>query len=445
MTLLLAGAAFALGQALQVKNGFFSGRALVWLTASLVLALAGCAAPRVRLPRAFPRVLPLALCVIVLFQLAQLLIDPPLLYAPLRHGRDDVALAVSLSAIGLLAVAVMFGGTALQRAAFAGILVAHVVAGVRTIQLVPNPHIDVVTVQEAAIDAIAAGRSPYGITFKNIYGSNGRFYGEGMATVDEVRFGYPYPPLALALSAPAHWLFGDYRYGIVAALAAVGLALASFGWTRSAMLSATVLLTTPRVLFEIEQGWTEPFVLVMLVLLVLVLRHRPEQAGIAVGLAMAVKQYLAVALLLVPLMPLGRRGEWRRTTIVSLAVAAAITLPFLLWDPNGFMRSVVLLQLREPFRVDSLSFLVWIARRGIQPPTVALTLVALVLATLFARRTLPRSPAGVAAGMALLSFAAFAFGKKAFCNYYFFVIGAMLTAVAASSAEGNDKVNDAMR
>ena len=440
--ILLAAAAFTLGQALQVNNGFFHGRAILWLTVSLAILGAACLAGRWRLPLASPATLRVALLAGILFQVAQLLTDAPLLYSPLRHGRDDGILAVSLGAMGLLAIAVTVAGTAVRRVAFAGILAAHLVSGVRAVQLVPEPQIDVVTVQEAAIDALVAGQSPYGITFKNVYGSSTRFYGEGLASEEEVWFGFPYPPLSLAFVAPAHLLFGEYRYAAVAALAGVGLMLASFGWSRHAMLGATLLLTTPRVLFEIEQGWTEPFVLFMLVVLVVALRHRPANAGVAAGLAMAVKQYFAVALLLLPLMPAGRRAS-RHTLAIALASAAAITLPFLIWDFEGFMKSAVTLQWREPFRLDSLSYLAWMARRGWQPPGIAVTLIALALATVFVRRTLPRSPAGFAAAMAIVTVAAFAFGKKAFCNYYFFVIGALLTSVAASEEDRSQGLREA--
>jgi hypothetical protein len=153
---------------------------------------------------------------------------------------------------------------------------------------------------------------------------------------------------------------------------------------------------------------------------------------------MATKQYLAVALLIVPLMGLRpARPAWR-TIAIGIAVASAITLPFVIWDAAGFMKSVVLLQFREPFRLDSLSFLVWMSRRGIHPPTTVVTLTALAVATFAVRRTLPHCPAGFAAGMAVVSFAAFAFGKKAFCNYYFFVIGTLMTAVAAAGTEKHD-------
>jgi hypothetical protein len=47
----------------------------------------------------------------------------------------------------------------------------------------------------------------------------------------------------------------------------------------------------------------------------------------------------------------------------------------------------------------------------------------------------PRTPAGFAAAVGLTCFMLAAFGKKAFLNYYFLVVAALLTAVAASADE----------
>jgi hypothetical protein len=62
-------------------------------------------------------------------------------------------------------------------------------------------------------------------------------------------------------------------------------------------------------------------------------------------------------------------------------------------------------------------------------PAAVASLIALMIAVWRS----PRSPAGFAASLALLSLAFFAFNKQAFCNYYFFVIGALCCAIAAST------------
>jgi hypothetical protein len=112
-----------------------------------------------------------------------------------------------------------------------------------------------------------------------------------------------------------------------------------------------------------------------------------------------------------------------------------LPLLFLVWWPRPFIDSVVLLQLREPFRPDSLSFLGLLYRNGWGEPSAAWTAAALIAALAIVLPRTERTPAGVAASLAIVLMTTFAFGRKAFCNYYFFVIGALCCAVAASGAE----------
>jgi len=58
------------------------------------------------------------------------------------------------------------------------------------------------------------------------------------------------------------------------------------------------------------------------------------------------------------------------------------------------------------------------------------TLAAVVTLALSLWRA-PRTPAGFALSLGFILLAFFAFNKQAFCNYYFFVIGAMCCAVGA--------------
>ena len=111
--------------------------------------------------------------------------------------------------------------------------------------------------------------------------------------------------------------------------------------------------------------------------------------------------------------------------------AAAVTLPFALWHPNAFMRNVVWLQTREPFRIDSLSYLAWAAAHGMGQGSFVWALGAGAIAAIIAAVSTRNTPEGFAASVTFTTFAFFAFGSKAFCNYYFFVIGALCCAIAA--------------
>ncbi len=124
--------------------------------------------------------------------------------------------------------------------------------------------------------------------------------------------------------------------------------------------------------------------------------------------------------------------------IVACATAAAVTLPFAFWDPGGVWRSVVILQLREPFRADSLSVLSYYASHGWQPTQgilLAAPLCALAAGLGLSWWRLPRTPAGFAIGLGTTFLLLFLVSKKAFCNYYFLVIALLMAGVAAASAD----------
>jgi hypothetical protein len=256
-----------------------------------------------------------------------------------------------------------------------------------------------------------------------------------MASGSEVKFGFPYPPLALLMAFPGKAL-GDIRFSELAALL-IGCACLAFATPgRVACLAAMLLLFTPRSLFVLEQGWSEPLAICWLgVLIASVTRRR--SGTVPLGLLIAVKQHLALALLFAPWLHDHRRSA-TRLVIYAVLVAAAITLPFVVWDPSGFWRSVVALQFNEPFRPDSLSLVAALGRTGWDPSARALTLMslgALALAIVFAWGSAPRTPAGFSLALGFCLLALFLFSKKAFCNYYYLVIALLASSIAAAGAE----------
>jgi hypothetical protein len=232
---------------------------------------------------------------------------------------------------------------------------------------------------------------------------------------------------------PGQVLAGDYRY---AGLAALVLGAGAIGYARRGVtpkLAAAVLLTTPRFFFVLEQGWTEPIAVLLLGITVFGLVRKSSWTAYAVGLLLVSKQYVILAG--PPLLRLVWRDPARRRFIVTAAASAmAVTLPLALWHPRAFVDAVVLLQLREPFRTDSLSYLSWAASMGWGAGSFAWPIAAACIALTAGMIRTPNTPAGFAASLALASFATFIFGSKAFCNYYFFVLAAICCAVATLPA-----------
>ena len=122
----------------------------------------------------------------------------------------------------------------------------------------------------------------------------------------------------------------------------------------------------------------------------------------------------------------------------AIAVAALLTVPMALLDIDAFTRSAVLLQLREPFRLDSLSFTRGLVQLGWtldKQGALYVSLAAGGVGVLLSWWRAPRTPAGFAVSLGLTCFLLTAFGKKAFLNYYFLVLACLLTAIAAARAQ----------
>jgi hypothetical protein len=226
---------------------------------------------------------------------------------------------------------------------------------------------------------------------------------------------------------------GDYRF---AQLAAITLGAALIAYSRPGLMSfasAAILLLQPRGMYIVERGWSDPFVLLPLSGVVFCAARLPRAAPWIMGLFFASKQYVLLsgcaALLVV-----GRPALLARAVLA----ACAVTFPLVLWNVEAFWQSAVVLQFRQPFRWDSLSFVAAWMQGNRQLPGMALAVpfIAVGAASALVLWRCGKTPAGFAAGTALILFAFFAFNKQAFGNYYYVVIGAMCCAIAAGAAEG---------
>jgi hypothetical protein len=438
---LIALGAVILGFALQLNSGAYDPRAIAVLALTLPCVAAGV----LRIGSRFfgagrewfvPGVLTLGLagCLVALAT------TPPGFFffahpRPIEHPQLIAGLAAATVLIALITV----DPRRRRHLWFPLLLVVFAHIGMWLIRASPRPGIDVMTVQRAAIKALMHGTSPYSISFPNIYRTTD-LYPPGMADERTVWFGLPYPPLSLLMAVPGERLFGDLRYAELAALIVGAGAIGLVARGVVAPLAAALVLFTPRSLFVLEQAWTESFAICWLGLVVLAATRRSGHLPIALGLLFAVKQHMVLALPLAAWLsdPSGAPHDARRLVLRAVAIAAAVTLPFFLWDPSGFWRSVVTLQFYERFRVDSLSMLVYFSREGWPISAVTQTLaplLALSVGLALALLRAPRTPSGFAAGLGFAFLLLFAFSKKAFCNYYFLTIALLAAGVAAGSDE----------
>lgn len=426
----IAAALLALGIAVQAHNGSFSLSAVSALACAWLLVIAASAAlpwPAVikshRLEQA-----PRFALLVTLAAMGGMMLSSPVLVA--LRGQPQLAVKVALLTGSLLGGSVILARERESRWAFYALLLWHFLLGLWLLGLSRDPHIDVFVFQEDAARALLAGHNPYAITFANIYHSD-IVYGPGLTDGERLFFGYPYPPLSLLLVVPATVL-GDPRYAQLTAYTLSALIIAHARNTRTSFAAAAVFLLLSRGFFVLEQSWTEPLALLFLAASLWTAVRAPRWLAVPLGFLFASKQYLVVILPLVLL--LAERSPGKTLVLLCKAglVTALITLPLALWDWPAFFHSVVGLQVAQPYRPDALSFLNCFA--ALRTPLLAFALLVPALALALWRS--PASPAGFALSTALVLITFFAWNKQAFCNYYFFALGALCMALAIGDSSG---------
>ncbi len=360
-----------------------------------------------------------------------------------QHAQRREVVALLLLVGGALAAVGLNGPTRFDRARIAAICLCHAALGAIAVQATLHPWNDIYTFHESSFTELLAGRPPYGHYTRNVYRRlhTLAFYGPGILTGDEslVKIGYPYPPLQLGLSLLGQQLFGDYRFLQALALTASGALVYLARPGRAAAAGAALLWFSPRVLHTLEAPATEPLVVFFLSLTLFVALRAPRLLWLALGGLFAIKQYGVLLAPLAFLLLRAQPGPARRKETLALLLraallAAALTLPLALWNLRGFVDDVVLFQIRQPFRIDSLSYAArWAMATGVQPPA-ALGFAALAGGLWLGARGPTVGAAGFAAGGALALFGFFAVAKQAFPSYYLVVHALACWALALGGA-----------
>jgi hypothetical protein len=424
----MALAAFILGYAVESSLGMYALDALAGLLLAVVVCMASVATPRIRIIEALPSGLTIAaLAGGVLCQLVPIFMRHQL-YPLVKWGSALVAALGLLQAFNLKRLRLPLMAAASIAFAIVAYLAFHTYAR--------NPPIDVFMFQQMSADALLHGRNPYGVRYPSLYPPNTPFYGPGVVGADNrLDYGFPYFPLSLVMVVPAYAIAGDSRLAHVIAIAASAVLMAAVRPSRASGLIATLFLLVPTVFFIVEQSWTEPLLVFTFSLTMFCALRWRKGLPYALGLLFATKQYTVLMAPLVWLLVEEPRS-WKSYAVLlakAAAVALAITLPFFLWNPRAFYRAVVAFQFLQPFRLDALSFLVWIHRNF---PQVKIEqwapFASIVPATAFALRRCARSPAGFAAAVTIVYLLFFAFNKQAFANYYYFVIATACWSAATS-------------
>lgn len=343
--------------------------------------------------------------------LAQVL-KPPYMNVEDRTAALRAGVLVAMAVTVLAAVLLLVRSRALAVAATAatGLAYGLVVAG-------GKPLIDVWPILQGAARGLVDGRNPYEMTFTGVPAGQ----------VDDC---FNYLPGTFLVPLPGRLLLGDVRYAEAAVLlAGVGALVwvAVRSGHRHAVPLAVLAGILPGSLYDVQQAWNETVVFGALAgagaLLAL---RKPWWAMACLAVALATKQHVV---LLLPLWALWPMIGVRRAAGAA-AGAAAVTLPFFLWNPGRFWHCVVDFFLDLPAREDSLSL--WQLVPG---PLRTLAVLALVAAAyVVAVRGLPRTPGGLLLGSGLV-LAAFALAnKQSFLNQWLLAAQLVVAGLALTAA-----------
>jgi hypothetical protein len=424
----LALMALALGYAINIKLGNYTPWALFWLTASCILCLAAVVLPEYpRLEPTCRRLLPLTLAISIFVQTFLLL----------RETSADSRVSLALATIAFLGFVQFFPLRGLRLPLLFIMGGAFFFAGEIAFNYHAKfPGIDVFNFQQTGSWALSHRLNPYTFRYPNIYGPGTVFYGAGVVDAQGMlTVGFPYPPLSLLMVMPAYLIGGDARYALAIAMGLSAVLMGAARPGRIGALAAAVFLLTPRAIYVLDLAWTEPLLVLTFSLTMFCACRWPKALPWCFGLYLSTKQYAVLAIPLLPLLLDGPNWgkSFRDVMVKALLVVAATNLPFFIWNAHAFFRSLVEFQLLQPFRLDALSYLVFVYHRtdGLKLP-MWISLLPLSVAIGLALRRSARSPAGFAAGVTLVHLAFFAFNKQAFCNYYYFVIATACWSIAAS-------------
>jgi hypothetical protein len=321
------------------------------------------------------------------------------------------------------------------------LLALFLAVGYLTIEVDPGEDIDVFVFQQLGSRYLLDGVNPYSAQYPNIYSQAQaeKFYGEGLAN-EHLEFGFPYLPMSLFMAVPGYIFGGDYRYSLLTSAGILLWMLTNPANGRAGRLSGALYAVFP--LHSgfggmFGEGWTEPFVVLLLALVTLLIVLRNSWIPPVFGLFLASKLTLVVVAplyMLIDRSVFQKVGQKARLATLLLS-GALVTLPLAIMDWSRFWFSVVVLQFLQPIRSDSLSLSVWLDNWfGPLPPMAfnVLPFVSASIAMLLVFRHPDRSAAGFALACGFVSLAWLVLTKQSFLNHYYFAFAALLLGLGFS-------------
>jgi hypothetical protein len=330
----------------------------------------------------------------------------------LMHTGGGDLLAIQIGAAVTVAVAAATLWWRRANIAWIAGAVLALATGCLVIAVVPDPRIDVWYLLQQSSRGLLSGDDMYRQHWQHSHG---------------LQAVYPYLPMSTVLLAPFRWIAGDVRVGLLLASVGTSALLRRFAPAAPVALSLLVLVH-PHWAFLVDQSWTEPLLLFLLVTAVVATeRGRPILAVVALAAALAAKQHVV---LLLPLFALWPAFGWRRT-VAAAGVAVVAVLPWVVAGPADFWHDAVHANLALDVIPRALCVPSFLLRHGV---TVGFWFPLLgLLASYLACWRAPRTAAGLAMGSALVLWTIDATNKQSFFNHYTLPLGLLVLALTAAS------------
>jgi hypothetical protein len=243
---------------------------------------------------------------------------------------------------------------------------------------------------------------------------------------------FGYGPGILVLGLPGR-LLGDVRLSQAAIWIAIAVVIAFVGRRQPiavAVGAIALVLLSPFGVDLAEHAFNDATGVACLLLWFLAREWHPRWARLALGIALTTKPTVLAALLVMLVWSrAARRDIWW-----GLGVAAAIVIPFALWDGIGnFLHSTVELWLGPVFlmnRADAITIGALVHTYGLPYlPSVVIAAATLVVGVLILRHR-PRDSVDLLLAGAALTIAYLVVGHQAFMNYYSVAAVLLMAAIA---------------
>lgn len=279
-----------------------------------------------------------------------------------------------------------------------------------------SPKIDVYEfLKNGALNTIK-GHNPYSLIYNKTY-------------FDQKPDCYAYLPFMIFYTIPFVFLLNDPRYAFIfAQMVTFYLLVFKFHWQNKkfgeifSLLIASLILFQPLSLYITEQSYTEPLIVLEILLFYYFLNNKSRINGFILGILLATKQYL---IFILPFFPKLKQFV-KKYFFQIVFTGGCLIIPFFIANPKDFVHDIILTQYLFPPRYEGLTlFSILFYKFGLSY-SVFYSLPIWVCAGIFLYKN---KTLNYILKLTLFFLIFFYFNKWAFINYYYLIANMLLLSI----------------